>query len=261
MKIAIRMLSIAIIILWLVILFFSVTAVYSVMNLGVSLGEVQILPSSKGITFSLPFSIDNNGYYEIADLNLTTRVTDPNGTLIDLTDTFVQSIPQGTTVNASHTIPIDLNSILSLDYVSLMFEDSEFNVEIFVGLNFARAVPVHLSTNATIPWGAPLADFSVGKILVSSLNRTHAEASIPLSFENHAILDLTGTLKLELYNDLQNLITSGEAVINVPSHQSYSDKIVMYTSLQDASKVTSGGKVHVIFETPMFTVDWWDQYG
>lgn len=261
MKIAIRMLGIATIILWLVILFFSVTAVYSVMNLGVNLGEVQMLPSSKGITFSLPFSIDNNGYYEIADLNLTTRVTDTNETLIDLTETFIQSIPRDTTINATHTIPIDLDSILSLDYLPLLFEDSEFNVEIFVGLNFARAVPVQLSTNATIPWGAPLADFSVGSISVSPINSTHAEASMPLSFENHAILDLTGTLKLELCNDSQKLITSGETVITAPSQQRYSDRIVMYTSLQDASKVTSSGKVHVIFETPMFTVDWWDQYG
>ena len=261
MKIAIRMLGIATIILWLVILFFSVTAVYSVMNLGVKLGEVQMLPSSQGITFSLPFSIDNNGYYEIADLNLTTRVTDPDGTLIDLTETFVQSIPRDTTVNATHTIPIDLDSILSMDYLPFLFEDSEFNAEIFVGLNFARAVPVQLSTNASIPWGAPLADFSVGSVSVTPLNSTHAEASIPLSFENHAILDLTGTLTLELYNDSQNMITSEETIVRVPSQQSYSDRIVMYTSLQDASKVTSSGNVHVIFETPMFTVDWWDQYG
>ena len=60
MKIAIRMLTIATIILWIVILFFSVTAVYSVMNVGINIGEVQMLPSSKGIIFSLPFSIDNN---------------------------------------------------------------------------------------------------------------------------------------------------------------------------------------------------------
>ena len=179
MKIAIRMLGIATIILWLVILFFSVTAVYSVMNLGVNLGEVQMLPSSKGITFSLPFSIDNNGYYEIADLNLTTRVTDPDGTLIDLTETFVQSIPRDTTVNATHTIPIDLDAILSMDYLPFLFEDSEFNVEIFVGLNFARAVPVQLSTNATIPWGAPLADFSIGSISVSPLTAPMSKHQYP----------------------------------------------------------------------------------
>ncbi|MCZ2808558.1 MAG: hypothetical protein O2V44_04295 [Candidatus Bathyarchaeota archaeon] len=261
MKIAIRMLSIATIILWIVILFFSVTAVYSVMNLGINIGEVQMLPSSNGITFSLPFSITNNGYYELADLNLTTRVTDPNGTVLDVTKTFVPSIPQGTNVNATHTIPIDLDSILSMDYVPLLLNDSSFNVEIFAGLNFARAVPVQLSTNATIPWGAPFAHFSIGRISVSPHNSTHGEASIPVSFENHAIIDITGTLKLEFYNDSNEHIASGMASINAPSQQSYADSLLVYMRQQDISKLTSSGNLHIIFETPMFTVDWWEAYG
>lgn len=261
MNLTIRMLSIATIILWLVILFFSFTAVYSVMNLGLNLGEVQMLPSTSGITFSLPFSINNNGYYEIADLNFTTRVTDFNGTLINQAETFVHSIQQGITVSAMHTIPIDLDSITSLDYELLLFEDSEFNVEILVDLNFARAVPVQLSTNSSIPWGAPFADFSIGSISVSSLNQTHAEVSVPINFENHAILDLSGILKLELYNDSQSIITSGETIIDAPSKQSYNDRIVIYTSIQEASRVTSSGKIHAIFENPLFTFDWWDRYG
>jgi hypothetical protein len=261
MKLAIRMLGIATIILWLVILFFSVTAVYSVMNLGVNLGETQILPSSKGIIFSLPFSINNSGYYEIADLNLTTRVTDPNGTVLDQTETFVPSIPRGTNVNATHTIPIDLDTILSMDHVPLLLNDSEFNVEIFVGLNFARTVPVQLSTNATIPWGAPFANFTIGRITVSLHNSTHEEASIPVSFENHAILDLTGTLKLDFYTDSQRLIASGETAIDVPSQQGYTDRILAYPRQQDASILTGSGDVYVTFETPMFTVEWWEHYG
>jgi hypothetical protein len=261
MNVTIRMLGIATIILWLVILFFSFTAVYSVMNLGVNLGEVQLLPSSRGITFSLPFSIDNNGYYEIADLNLTTRVTDSEEAVLDLTETFVPSIPRGSSLNETHKIPIDLDAILSMDYLPLLLEDSEFNVELFVGLNFARAVPVQLTTNATIPWGAPLANFSLGEVSVSSHNRTHVEASVPVSFENHAILDITGTLSLGVYNDEQSLITSGETAVNAPSQQSYSDRIVMYPRIQDASKVTESGQIHVVFENPVFTVEWWEQYG
>jgi hypothetical protein len=261
MKIAIRMLSIATIILWIVILFFFVTAVYSVMNLGITLGEVQMLPSSKGIVFSFPFSINNNGYYELADLNLTTRVTDSAGTVLDLTETFVPSIPQGTNVNASHTISIDLDAIISMDNVPLLLNDSSFNLEIFAGLNFARAVPVQISTNATIPWGAPFANFSVGTISVSPHNSTHSEASIPVSFENHAILDITGTLKLEFYNNSDKQIASGMTAISVPPQRSYADRILAYTKQQDASKLTGSGNIHMIFETPMFTVDWWEPYG
>ena len=261
MKIAIRMLSIATIILWIVILFFAVTAVYSVMNLGANLGEAQILPSSKGITFSLPFSINNNGYYEIADLNLTTRITDPEGTVVALTETVIPSIPRGTTVNASHTVPIDLEVIQSMDHVTLLLDDSEFNVEIFAGLNFARAVPMQLSTNATIPWGAPFAHFSIGRISVSSHNITHEEAEIRVRFENHAVLDLTGSMELEFYNDSKELITSGKTDIRVPSGQGYEGVVYAYPRQQDVSKLTSSGNVHVVFETPMFTVEWDEQYG
>jgi hypothetical protein len=261
MKIAIRMLSIATIILWIVIILFSVTAVYSVMNLGINLGEVQMLPSSNGVTFSLPFSITNNGYYELADLNLTTRVTDPNGTVLDLTETFVPSIPQGTNINESHTIPIDLDTIMSMDHATLLLNDSSFNVEVFAGLNFARTVPVQLSTNVTIPWGAPLAQFSVGTISVSPYNSTHSEASIPVSFENQAILDITGTLKLVFHSNSDEQIASAITAISVPSQQSYSDRIFVYPKQQDSSKLTGSGNVHVFFETPMFTVEWWEPYG
>ena len=261
MKIAIRMLSIATIVLWIVILFFSVTAVYSVMNLDINLGEVQMLPSSKGIIFSLPFSINNNGFYELADLNLTTRVTDPDGTVLDLTETLVPSIPQGTNVTETHTIPIDLDTILSMDHVPLLLNDSSFNVEIFAGLNFARAVPVQLSANITMPWGAPFANFSVGTISVSAHNGTHSEASIPVSFENHAVLDITGTLKLEFYDNLNEKIASGKTAISAAPQQSYSDRILVYARHQNSLQLTESGNVHLIFETPMFTVEWWDPYG
>jgi hypothetical protein len=261
MKIAMRMLSIAAIILWIVILFFSVTAVYSVMNLGINVGEIQMLPSSNGIAFSLPFAITNNGYYELTDLNLTTRVTDQNGTVFDITETLVPSIPRGSNVNATHTISVDLDSVLSMDHVSLLLNESSFNVEIFAGLKFAQAIPVQLSTNATIPWGAPFAHFGIGTISVSPHNSTHVKARIPVSFENHAVIDLTGTLKVEVYDNSNKHITSGTASINVPSQQNYFDRLVGYARQQDASKLTSSGKMHVIFETPVFVVDWWEQYG
>jgi len=261
MKIAIKILRIATIILLIIIIFFIVTATYSVAQLGLTIGAVQMLPSSEGINFSLPFSITNNGYYELADLNLTTRVTDLNGTILDQSETLIPSIPKGTTKNATHTIPIDLDTIMSLDHVPLLLNDSSFELEIFAALNFARAIPIQVSMNATIPWGAPLSNFSLGRLSISPFNSTHGEATIPVSFENHAILDLTGTLKLEFYSDFQELIASGETAVNVPSKQSYDGEITAYPRQEDISKLTSRVNVHVILETPMFVVEWEESYG
>ena len=261
MNITSRMLGIATIILWLVIVFFSVTAVYSVLNLVVDMGEAQMLPSGNGINLSFPFSIINGGYYELADLNLTTSVTDTNGIVMDLTETIVPSIPKDATVNSSHTIEIALDDILALDTENLLLNDSDFNVEIFVGLNFARAVPVQLSLNTTIPWGAPFANFSVGILDISVQNNTQIEVTIPVSFENHAVLDISGTLKLEVYNVSQNLIATGVTTINVPSGYSFTDNISLDISQEDVVGLSGTGDLHLVFETPMFTVDWWESYG
>jgi hypothetical protein len=252
MNITIRILSISTFVLWAVILFFGVTAVYSVMNLGVNVGDIQIFPSGSGISFSLPFSIDNGGFYDIANLNLTTRVTDVNGTVLDCTETFVPSIPHGSVVNSSHTISVDLDEIMSLDHLGLLLEDSEFNVEIFSALNFALAVPVELSLNTSIPWGAPFANLHVEEI---SVNSTHVAAEIGVSFENHAPIDISGTLTLEVYNGSDERVSYGVAAIDVPSGSSYSDQISMLTAY------TSSGNLHLIFEMPMFTADWWEPYG
>ena len=46
------------------------------------------------------------------------------------------------------------------------------------------------------------------------------------------------------------------SVINAPSGHEYNEVIYVYLEQQDISKITRNGKVHVVFETPMFTVEW-----
>jgi hypothetical protein len=261
MKIVIRMLKIATIILWVIVIFFSVTAVYSVTQMGVSTGEPEILPSVTGVRFSLPFSINNGGYYEIADLNLTTRVTDQQGTLLDETETFVPSIPPETNITANHEILIGLNDILSLNQTSLLLEDSDFNVEIFAGLNFAHAVPVQLSLNTSIPWGAPFANFELQDITISDYNGTHVQAIIAIRFENHAILDIYGTLSIEAYNNSGQRIGSGTTEINASSGYGIYADIPIYVQQQNVPSLTASGRFHVTFQTVIFIVEWDEYYG
>ncbi len=261
MKIAIRMLRIVTIILLVIIIFFVFTAVYSATQLDIKVGEVQMLPSSEGINFSLPFSISNNGYYELADLNLTTRVKTLNGTLLDQSETLIPSIPKGTTVNSTHTVPLKLETIMSINYIPLLLNDSAFEVELFTSLNFARAIPIQVSTNTTIPWGAPLSQFSFGRLFISTFNSTHSEATIPIRFENHAVLDLTGTLKLDFLSESREVIAFGETTINVPSGTNYFGEINTYPRQQDVSKLSEEIIIRTIFETPMFVVEWEESYG
>ena len=261
MNISIRMLKIVSIILWMIIVFFSITLVLSVMNLGIILGEVKVSPLENGIEVLLPFSKNNNGYYEITNLNITSSTTEPSGKILDISETIINSISQGTNISESHRIVIDFDSILALDSESFLVDDSEFNIEIFAGLNFAKALPVQLSTNTSIPWGAPFSNLTIGEFNFLPQNLTHVRVEIPLSFENHAIVDLSGTLEIELFNDLDELLTIGEAIFNVPSYSNFSDTCLMILHRSDIPEIINNGSLHMIFETPMFTLEWDEQYG
>jgi hypothetical protein len=261
MRQVVRALGWATSILWIGIILFSVTALYSVMNVDIGFGEAQIFPSSEGVVFSLPFHIDNNGYYDISELNITTIVTDRNGTLITLSETFVPLVSRGSSVETAHNVSIRLKDIMSIEFIPLLFNDSFFDLGTFITLNFAHAIPLQMSTHVTIPWGAPFYDLSVAKVSVIPYNSTHFEVVISLSFENHAFFDITGTLQLEVYNNVNERVVSGRTSLDVPSGRKYDGQVIMYLDLVDLSGLTESGKVRVNFMTPMFVLEWWLPYG
>jgi len=256
MKQAIRALAIATLILWILLIAFAITAVYSVMNLGINFGETQFFSSNDNVVLSLPFSINNQGYYDISELNVTTHVTDYNGTLLALSETFVPLIASGSNVETAHNISITLTDILSMGYTEFLFNDSSFELDTFVALNFAHAIPVQISMNLTIPWGAPFSNLSIEYIPPE--NNTLV---IPLSFENHSFFDIVGTLRLEVYNNLDELVISEQSSLNVSSHGEYDEPFEMYLSIGDLSKLTENGNLRLVFESPMFTVEQWIPYG
>jgi len=261
MKQAIRALATAILILWVLLIAFAITAVYSVMNLDIDFGETQFFPSNEDIVLSLPFFINNRGYYDISELNVTTRVTDYNGTLLALSETFVPLIASGSNVETVHNISIDLNDLF-MEYTEILFNDGSFELDAFIALNFAHAIPVQMSINMTIPWGAPFSNLSIGEISVDPFyNLTHSEVVIPVSFENHSFFDIVGTMQLEVYNDMDELVTSEQRSLNVSSYGEYDEPVEMYLSTGDLSKLTESGKLHLVFESPMFTVEQWIPYG
>lgn len=259
MKPAIRALTIATLILWTFIIAFAATAIYSVINLskGIDFGEVQFFPSSKGVVLSLPFSINNTGYYDISELNVTTRMTAHNGTLLSLDETLVPLIASGSSIETAHNISIDLSDIMAMDYTELFFNDSSFGFDAFVSLNFAYAIPVQISINMSVPWGAPLSNLSIGEISVPDNNTV----VIPVSFENNSYFDIAGTMQLEVYNDIYELVTSGQTNLNVSSNSGYNEQVEMYLSIGDLSKLTESGKIRLVFESPMFTAEQWITYG
>lgn len=244
MRISIRMISIAIIFFWLILIAFFVSAVYSVKDLHFDFEAPQMdLTSDNKILFSLPITIDNNGYYNIGSFNMTTKISDQQGFAIAQGSTFIPVIERGRQITTTHNMTVDIGDLLQINQ-DYLFNDTELEVHEIVGMKIAEVIPVQASTNISIPWGAPLYNFTLGEIEYSAWNLTHLTAAIPMGFENHAFFDLTGIIRIRMYNSTSNLVCEGQTTIE--ARERYLQLKVPIAGL------TEHGCFEVYFLTPIF---------
>lgn len=232
MKQTIRALGWATYILWLVIIVFTVTAVYSASQLAIGFDEPHTSTSGGTMTLMLPFSLENKGFYDIADLNITTIIQESNGVLVSNSSTVVPLISRGSKVDATHNISISLNKMTVASLSRLLFNDTEFNVDMSLALKYARVIPLEISTGIqNFTWGAPLYNLSVGDIQSIELyNSTHVRAILPLSFENHSFFTLEGTVRTVIINTDDQKVGGSTTPISVPAQSGGTTPLTVFVS-------------------------------
>jgi len=250
MRHAIRALGWAANIFWIILLFFTVTAVYSAFQLKPEFGDPNTSTLDSTMTVSLPFSLANGGFYDVSNLNLTTLVKDSHGFPISDSSTLVRLVTHGSNVSVIHNMSISISRMAAENLSYMLFNDSSFVVDIALDLNYANAVPFRISTNSTMPWGAPLSNLTLGAISVAPFNATHFRTIVPISFENHSYFTLDGTVQLELVDNMNNLLGSGKALLSpsVPPQSSYG-----YSSQVFVSDPTNIRAVRLYFDTSVFS--------
>jgi len=251
MRYAVRALGWATIIFWIFIILFSATAVYSAMNVRMGFGEPQMVLSNEFMVISIPLFINNTGLYDLSELNITANAMDHNGSLTLTSTTLVPLIPRGSNVEITHNLSVSLEEIESW-LRTYLFNDTIFNVNMSMKLNFAHVVPFQASTNTTIPWGAPFYNFSTGQISYEYHNLTHQRVIIPLSFENHSpYFGVDGMMHVEMCNASGKVIASGTLNLDVPpAYSKYEDQVEL---IVDVLKLTPSGEMHFYFETSVFS--------
>jgi hypothetical protein len=246
------MLGIATSIFWIILIAFIASAAYSMKDLGFDMGEPQFTTDPHGqILLSLPLYINNRGYYSLKQFNLTTVFSDNEGVEISRSSTFVPVIPHGENVTILHNVTLSTDSLLAQS--EYLFNDTNLTASVMAGLNFVELIPAQISTNFSYPWGAPFYNFALGQPAFGQFNRTHASATVPMSFENHAAFDLIGEIRVELYDNANSLLSQSQTSINVPPQSSYDGNLGFDVPLNAASPSTANnGHFNVYFSTPLF---------
>jgi len=248
MKQAIRALGWAIYIFWIILLFFIVTAVYSAFQFTPGFGDLSYTNVSNGsLVVSLPFSIKNGGLYDVSDLQLATLIKDGQGLRISNSTTLVPRIPRGNNVSATHTMSISFSQLASDTLSHVLFDDEALDVEFALRLSYASAVPFRISGNFSLPWGAPLSGLAIGDVSSLPYNATHRRAAVPVSFDNHSLISLEGTMQLELVDDGGHTLSYEITALDVLPDRSYSSILELIVPVSSTIR-----EAHLFFNTSAF---------
>ena len=252
MKYALRALRWTTIIFWLYFAFLSLTVVYSAFNVRVEIGEFQFFIEDDRIVWAMPFIIDNAGFYNIYDLNMTSIVEDADGTVLIKNSSFNPVIPKERQSILWHNVSINFKEMPN--YEIYLTHDSNFTVKHLISLNYAKIIPFSLLFNSTMLWGAPLYNLSISEPTLHSFNATHSKVSFNVSFENHSpYIELNGTMEIKILNENGEVIGVAEESFYAPSGSSWKETIEILVA--NTVEVTDYVTIKVTFKTSMFSYE------
>ncbi len=248
MRQAVRALGWTINIAMILLAIFLGTSMYSMfstlMGRGIGFGGGQPYASNGVLVLPTLFFVNNTGYYDISEVNLTTYVRDYGGTLISRSMTLVELVARGNMVEGVHNVSLSWTDVVSKN-LTYLTRDSELRMDMSIGFRYAYAFSFQLTipNMSRMPWGAPLYNLSVGEVFYH-FNGTHHLLDIPFGFENHSFINATGIIQFEVYNSQGEYLGSEAMHVNALPGSRYKDRIKVVISEE-----TVTGYVHIYFET------------
>jgi hypothetical protein len=252
LDVPIRVLGIVTSIIWVLLIAVIAFSAYSIKDLSIQVDPpTPTLGQNHELILSTPVRINNTGSSDLKELNLTTQVFDPKGIEISKSCSFVPVVSQHENITILHNITLSINKLIQNDS-QFLFEDSNLTVTLYGGVSLAGLLPSTISSNMTLPWGAPLYNFSLGKPQFSLFNSTHSLLTIPINFENHALFNVAGILKVGTYSTDNVLQFEGQTDVNASAKYPYNDCIELYAPIPiNGILAFSGGHFEVTFSSDL----------
>jgi hypothetical protein len=165
--------------------------------------------------------------------------------------TFIQEIKRGTAEPRLHNLSLSLTDIISNR--NLLFNDTELGIDLSLSFRYASTIALNLALNNTsMPWGAPLYNFTLKNTTVSNFNMTHLILDVLFEVENHSLFDILGDLNLSVNNEEGEFIGSGKGVLNIPSNSRLDESIGIVIEIENLTNYSGKGYIEINFGLPIF---------
>ena len=250
MRHTIRALRLIIALLWIAVLILPVTVAFSLLKIlearnNVGIGEPSFNLSDGNFSISIPFYINNTGFYDLSEVYAYIKIYDGDKFIAE-SSTNRLDIPAGEMVASNLSILISLEDIFSEDR-ELLTSDKELNVSASLHFRVAYALAFTVTNSSKVQWGAPFSNLTIQH---TGYNETHQVFSV--SFFNNASFPISGPLRLEILNQSNITVGSMEQQINVPSKGLYQGRFEILVS-----GLTNSGTVRLYFADILIREERW----
>jgi hypothetical protein len=227
---------------------FSLMRIVEAKSIGVQ--EPRGLLSNGKFSISIPFYINNTGFYDLKEVEVNLNVYRGNDRVLTLS-AELPTVPAGEMVNSSCNASLILEELLS-KHRALLTDDAELNVNASIHFRIASAIAFTVFTGFTMPWGAPFHKLAIYNITYDEVSRIF---SAFVSFENHAFFQVNGSLLIKLYDSAGELIGSAVQNVNVPSNGAFQGSLKI--RIDDLLKLTRGGVLRLyLLDTQIWEGAW-----
>ncbi|MEM2779881.1 MAG: hypothetical protein QW791_03295 [Candidatus Bathyarchaeia archaeon] len=173
MRHTVRALRLVIIVLWIVVLLMPITVALSLWEIfearnNIAIGEPSFSLSDGDFFISVPFFMNNTGFYDISELFANIHIYDENGEIAEFS-TEPLNIPAGRMVESSLNVSGSLTDIISRDRM-LLTSSIDLNVNVALHFQVAYILAFNIARNFTYKWGAPFSNLTINYI---PINATH----------------------------------------------------------------------------------------
>ncbi len=140
MRVSVKALSIASTIIWFFFIAFSVSLAYSASAIKIEISETKIRLDSEKLKLFLDFQvlIDNNGFYDLNNVEIKATLYDWHGSFLVENKTFVRIIPYGSKVLLTLELMVDLSDIFEL----VVGSNNPLLLKYEARINYASILPV-----------------------------------------------------------------------------------------------------------------------
>jgi hypothetical protein len=253
MKVPIRTITVATSVLWVLLIIFSVSVIYSMKDVRLDVGKPQTtVTPDRELLVSFPIGIVNKGYFSLNDFNVSTEAQDEQKSTIAQGSTFVPVIKPGETLNRTLQMGTNLTDMLRT-HQNLVLNDTELQVNATVSMKAGELIALQVSSNLAMPWGAPLCNLTIATpeftTQIDPNFTNYYTVAVPIAFENHAFFDLNGTVRLNMYNSSSILTGTTEIALEAPQQKSYGADLQLDVPVAGN---TGNGRLEVFISTSLF---------